>query len=270
MDDGGQQFSLVGKKILVTGGSEGIGRDMAVAFARMGADVAVTARREAKLQETIALIAQAGRKGVSIPCDLQHLPQVERMVARVYLEMGRLDVLVNNAGAAVTKPAIEMTEPEWDLQTSVAFRSLFFCSQYVARRMAAHGGGKIINIGSTTSKSVIEGRSVYGAVKAGVTHLTESLAVEWARYGILVNTLSPAATVTPSRVAIMLERPEVRTELLRRIPLGRLAVTHDLMGAAIFFASSASDFITGQTLFVDGAGQRPDSHSVLSQAWLSR
>jgi NAD(P)-dependent dehydrogenase (short-subunit alcohol dehydrogenase family) len=235
---------------IVTGATEGIGRGLAVGLAEAGADVVVCGRREAALRDVQADITRTGRRGESCAVDVRKLADIERLKAFTLERFGKVDILVNAAGFTVTKPAWDTTEDEWDRMLDTGFKGLFFCCQIIGTAMRSHGYGKIINLSSTFSRSIIRGRSVYGGVKAGVTHLTEALAMEWAPDGIRVNALAPTAVLTPSRAALL--QGEVLEKMLARIPLGRLATPDDLTGAAVYLASGASDFVTGQTLFVDG------------------
>jgi NAD(P)-dependent dehydrogenase (short-subunit alcohol dehydrogenase family) len=244
------QFSLQGRVAIVTGATEGIGRGLAVGLAEAGADVVVCARREDALREIQGEIARTGRRGEACPLDVCRTADIERLRDFTLQRFGKVDILVNAAGFTVTKPAWETTEDEWDRMVDTGFKGLFFCCQIVGGAMRARGYGKIINLSSTFSRSIIKGRSVYGGIKAGVTHLTEALAMEWAPDGIRVNALAPTAVLTPSRASLL--QGEVLERILARIPLGRLATPADLTGAAVYLASAASDFVTGQTLFVDG------------------
>ena len=243
-------FSLSGKKAIVTGASEGIGRDMAIGLAKAGADVIVCSRREDKLLEVKTEIESFGRRSEVFALDICRVDEIEEL--KVFAEkcFGKIDILVNNAGYAVTKLANETKEDDWDKMLDTGLKGVFFCSQIVGSIMRKQNYGKIINIGSTFSHSTIPGRSVYAALKAGLCHLSESLAVEWAPNGIRVNVLAPTAVKTPSRENLL--QGDILKMLLSRIPLGRLATPDDLICATIFLASAASDFVTGQTLFVDG------------------
>lgn len=250
MDDLLGQFSLKGKVAVVTGASEGIGRALALGLAMAGADIAVTARREAALRELRAEIEAVGRRAEACALDISRVDDIRRLKDFVVERFGGADILVNAAGFTVTKPAWDMEEGEWDRMLDVGFKGLFFSCQIIGALMRERGYGKIINLSSTFSRSIIKGRAVYGGIKAGVSHLTEALAFEWAADGIRVNALAPTAVATPSRAELLAGGGYER--LVARIPLGRLAVPEDLFGAAIYLASPASDFVTGQTLFVDG------------------
>ena len=245
-----ENFSLEGKVAVVTGASEGIGRDLAIGLAAAGADVVVSSRREKELMEVKAEIEELGRKSEIFVLDVCKLGEIERMRDFVKDKFGRADILITNAGYTVTKPAWDMTESEWDVMVDVGFKGLFFSCQIIGSLMKEQGYGKIINLSSTFSRSLIPGRSVYAGIKAGVTHLTEALASEWAPQGIRVNAIAPTAVLTPSRASLL--QGEVLEKILSRIPLKRLAATEDLVHAAIYLASPASDFVTGHTLFVDG------------------
>jgi len=250
MNDRMDRFMLTGKVAVVTGASEGIGSALAIGMAEAGADIIICSRREEKLREVKAEIEKTGRRAEVFVLDLRRLSDIEALKKFILDRFGKVDILVNNAGATVPKTAWETTEDEWNLMVDTGFKGLFFCCQMIGSIMKAHGYGKIINLSSTFSRSIIPGRSVYAAVKAGVSHLTEALAMEWASSGIRVNALAPTAVLTPSRAHIL--QGEVLKKILSRIPLGRLATPDDLVNATIYLASPASDFVTGHTLLVDG------------------
>ena len=250
MDDHLNRFSLKDKVAIVTGASEGIGKAIATGLAEAGADLIICSRREEKLREVKTEIEKLGRRAEVYVLDICRLSDIRKLKDFILERFGKVDILVNNAGFTVTKPAWEVTEDEWNLMIDTGFKGLFFCCQIIGSIMQKHGYGKIINLSSTFSRSIIKGRAVYGGIKAGVSHLTEALALEWASDGIRVNALAPTAVLTPSRRDTL--KGEVLQRIVSRIPLGRVATPEDLIGAAIYLSSAASDFVTGHTLFVDG------------------
>lgn len=250
MQDHLSQFKLTDKVAVVTGASEGIGRDIALGLAKVGADIIVCSRRENLLQEAKSEIEKTGRRAEIFVLDVAKTKNIENLRDFILKQFGRADILINSAAFTVTKPAWDMQEDEWDTMLDTSFKCLFFCCQIIGTLMKKQGYGKIINLSSTFSRSIIPGRSVYGGIKAGISHLTEALAAEWAPDGIRVNALAPTATLTPSRQGLL--QGKVLEKILSRIPLGRLATAEDLINAAIYLSSPASDFVTGHTLFVDG------------------
>jgi len=244
------KFNLSGRVALVTGASEGIGRDLSLGLASAGADVVVASRREEQLNQVKSEIENLGRRAEIFVLDVCQTEDIEALKNFILDRFGRLDVLVNAAGYTVNKAAWDITGEDWDKTVDVSFRGLFFCCQILGAIMRDQNYGKIINLSSTFSRSTIDTRSVYAGVKAGVAHLTEALAVEWAPHGIRVNALAPTGVQTPSRAEIL--SGDNLQLVLSRIPLGRLAEPDDLITAAIYLASEASDFVTGHSLFVDG------------------
>jgi len=250
MKDYRQRFDLTGRVALVTGASEGIGRGVALGLAGAGADLILASRREELLREVKSEAEELGRRAEVCTLDVTNLASITALKAFTLEHFGKVDVLVNNAGYSVNREAWLVEESDWDRMLDTGLKGVFFCSQMIGSIMREQGYGKIINLSSTYSESVAVGTSVYAALKAAVSHLTEALAVEWAPHGIRVNALAPTATLTPSRLPRT--TPELREMLISRIPLGRMGTIEDLIPAAIFLASPASDFVTGHTLFVDG------------------
>jgi NAD(P)-dependent dehydrogenase (short-subunit alcohol dehydrogenase family) len=243
-------FALSGRVALVTGATEGVGQYIAFGLADAGADLVICGRRREALASVASKISEYGRRVETCAGDLTELREIERLKSFVLERLGRLDILVNSAGYAVTKPAWEVSEEDWDQTLDISFKGLFFCCQILGSIMRQQNYGKIINLGSTLGRATVAGRAVYSGIKAGIAHLSEALAVEWAADGVRVNVLAPAAVMTPSRVEIL--KGKFLADMLNRIPLGRLAEAGDLARAAIYLAAPASDFITGQTLYVDG------------------
>jgi 2-deoxy-D-gluconate 3-dehydrogenase len=185
-------------------------------------------------------------------CRLHDIRNLADAVSRLAEQNDRRLVLVNNAGFGFTKPALEIAEQDWNVLFDTHVRGTFFCSQKIGALMIQRGYGKIVNLGSAWSASTDPGKSAYCAAKAAVSHLTAALSTEWAPRGVRVNALAPTATMTDFTTNVMASSPERAQRLRSRIKLGRFAQPSDLLGAAVFLASGASDFVTGQTLFVDG------------------
>jgi len=246
-------FRLDGRLIVVTGSGEGIGRAFAEGFALAGAHVVLASRRRSKLEEVqVAIQARGGRADV-VPTDLSRLSDVAALGAAVrQLAPDKQIVLVNNAGYGFTKAALDVTEADWNGVFDVHVKGAFFCAQQLAPLMIERGYGKIVNMSSTWSAMTDTGKSAYCAAKAAVSHLTAALATEWAAAGIRVNAIAPATTMTEFVQNAAAANPARFQKLLGKIKLGRFGTTSDLLGAAMFLASGASDFVTGQTLYVDG------------------
>jgi NAD(P)-dependent dehydrogenase (short-subunit alcohol dehydrogenase family) len=237
---------------VVIGASGGIGQAIAVRLAEAGSQVVATAREIGRLDATAALATAAGGDLHTEQVDVRSPDAIRALADRVIQAHGVPTVLVNSAGVMVPKPAFETTVDEWDVVHDVQLRGTFLSCQAFGRAMADVGYGKIINLSSTWAVTVASGRSVYAAAKAGVSHLTAALGVEWAQFGVRVNAIAPAATRTPAAEQRIASLPGGEAQLARQIPLGRLATPDDVAGSALFLASRASDFITGETILVDG------------------
>jgi NAD(P)-dependent dehydrogenase (short-subunit alcohol dehydrogenase family) len=248
-------FRLDGRLAVITGASEGIGRAFALAYSRAGAEVVLVSRTREKLLEVQRSVEAAGGRAHLIRADvgmIDDIRSIEQEVTTLIKGRDRALVLVNCAGFGFTKPALDVTEDDWDRILDVHAKGTFFCSQFLARLMIERGYGKIINLSSTWSASTDTGKSVYGIAKAGVSYLTAALSTEWAPLGVRVNAIAPTSTLTESTSRSFHENKARAQRLLSRIKLGRFAEPSDLVGAAIFLASPASDFVTGHTLYVDG------------------
>ena len=242
------RFSLSGKVAVVTGSGRGIGRGIALAFAEAGADVVCTARTASQIEATAAEIRVLGRKALAIPCDVTDGQQVESMVARTIQEFGRIDVLVNNAGAGTFRKAMKLSERAFEFNLRQNLLSTFLCSKAVARVMLEQKTGSIVNISSRQSQIPSVGQIAYGAAKAGINSLTRTLAWELAPH-IRVNAILPGAVIVPSNAATL---EPVQRQIEEATPRGRVGKPEDIALAAIYLASSASDWVTGKLLEVDG------------------
>ena len=246
---------LDGRLAVITGASEGIGRAFALAYCRAGAEVVLVSRTREKLLKVQSSVEALGGRAHVLCADVGKIGDIRSIAREVSQLLTAKDaplVLVNAAGLGLTQPALDVSEEDWDGILDVHAKGTFFCCQCLARLMIERSYGKIINISSTWSASTDMGKSVYGAAKAGVSYLTAALSTEWAPLGVRVNAIAPTATLT-ERVRQSFRENEARAQrLLSRIKLGRFAEPSDLIGAALFLASPASDFVTGHTLFVDG------------------
>jgi len=244
-------FDLNGQVAIVTGTSRGLGQYFARALARAGADLVLTSRDRKTLAPFEAEISALGRRSVSLDLDVRDHESIQQMAAAACEAFGRIDILVNNAGCNVRKPALEVTWDDWNLILDTNLRGSFFVAQAVAKYMLERKYGRIINVGSVTSVAGYAGLGPYGASRGGIRQLTMSLADDWGKFGITVNTLAPGWFRTAQN-KVMYEDTEWVDYLTERIPLKRPGQPDDLDGAIVFLASEASRYVTGQTLLVDG------------------
>jgi NAD(P)-dependent dehydrogenase (short-subunit alcohol dehydrogenase family) len=248
-------FGLQDKVAIVTGGSQGIGRAIALGLAQAGAHVVLAKypdKRQDEVKAVKAEIEALGRKALIVQTDVAQVDQVRALMDQTHSTFGRIDILVNNAGWTGTTPALDVSEEEYDRTMAASLKSVFFASQAAARVMIPQGGGRIINIGSNFGEIAFKGRSVYAAAKAGVHHLSRALSLEWAKDGVLVNVVAPCITETESRKNI-LERPGYKEWATKEmIPRGRWNQPEDLVGAVLFLSSPLSDMVVGHVLMVDG------------------
>jgi len=242
---------LKGKKVLVTGGSKGIGKDIALAFVKQGADVVITGRNEADLVSTTNELRQIHPNAFYLKGDMQDIQIVYEMVDNVVSTLGNIDILINNAGINIPKPALEVTEKDWNQVIDTNLKGTFFCAQRVGKHMIEQGRGKIINMVSQMAFVGYIKRSVYCSSKGGAVQLTKALAVEWAPYNVRVNAVAPTFIETDF-TREMFEDREFYQDVVARIPLGKLAQPSDVTGAVLFLASDLAHFITGETIKVDG------------------
>lgn len=245
-------FRIDGKVALVTGASRGLGQAMAVALAEAGANVIGLDRTE-DCNETCQQVEALGRRFMTAVCDLREasVPRIKEIVGEAVGEMGRLDILINNAGIIRRAPALEFSETDWDDVLQINLKSAFFLSQAAGKMMAEQGGGKIINVASMLS---FQGGILvpsYAAAKSGIAGLTRSLANEWAKYGINVNAIAPGYMATDNTAPIRADANRSQS-ILDRIPAGRWGEPADLKGVVVFLASAASNYVNGAIIPVDG------------------
>lgn len=242
---------LDGRAVIVTGASRGLGRAMALALAGAGADVALAARSVAELEETARAIEKLGRRALVVPTDVTVYSQVEALVERAAQTLGRLDIVVNNSGIAAVIPAAEMPPEDFRRTVEVNLVGVFNGCRAAAGRLIAQKSGKIINLASVLGAAGLPGYAAYSASKGGVIALTRALAVEWARYNIQVNAMAPGWFVTDMNSQAF-DDPTVRERLLRDVPARRTGRLEEIGPLVVYLASSASDYMTGQTVFLDG------------------
>ena len=250
-------FSLKGQVAVVTGGGTGIGRAIALAFAAAGADVAVASRRRAKLESVSDAIRGLGRRALAVETDVSVLGDVQKMAQQVADELGPADILVNNAGignidGVNAPPMVDLPEDTWDRMMSIDLKGCYLCAQALAKTMIERKSGNIINIASINGFQ--GGASPYGIAKAGVMRLTSGLARDLAKHNIRVNSIAPGwIAVEPGSVINEEELAAMADpKFLETVPLGRIGQPDDIASAALFLASEAASYITGQTLVVDG------------------
>lgn len=244
-------FSLAGKRALVTGAGRGIGRGLALALAEAGAAVALNSRTEAQLRQVATEVAARGGRALVVPGDVAGATAARAIIERAITELGGLDVLINAAGIAIRGPAEDVSEETYDRMVEVNLKGTYFACQAAGRQMLRQGSGSIINIASLTTSFGLPLRSVYGATKGAVGQLTKTLAVEWASRGVRVNAIAPGWILTPLTRPVH-DDPVQSGWIVGRTPMGRWGLPEDLCGAAVYLASGASAFMTGQILYVDG------------------
>ncbi len=243
------KLDLTGKVALVTGAGRGIGRAVAVAFARAGADVACVSRTEANSKQAADEVIAAGRKAHPYTVDVAKAAEVDGVVEKILADFGRVDVLVNNAGITRDGLLMRMPEADWDAVLDTNLGGAFHFTRALSRGMLKQRSGKIINITSIIGRIGNAGQANYAASKAGLIGLTKSVAKEFGSRGITCNAIAPGFIETDMTAEL---KEEMRKALLERVPLGRLGKVEDIASCAVFLASSAADYITGQVFTVDG------------------
>lgn len=246
------KFALPNKVALVTGASRGIGKSIALAMADAGADVILVSRKLPDLEIVADEIRKKGRKALPLAANVRNLPEIEVLVKKAIAEFGRIDILVNNAASnPVFGSVFSVDEKLWDVVIGLNLKGYFFTSQAVGKFMREHGGGTIINVASESGIRPALGLGVYSVSKAGVIMLTQVLAQEWGQYKIRVNAVCPGLTRTKF-AEVQWSDPKRLSEIENNLALGRIGEPEDMAGAAVFLASDAANYITGQDILVDG------------------
>ena len=248
---GDNLFDLSGKVAIVTGASRGLGEYFGRALARAGADLVITARKLDSLDPFRKDIEGMGRRAVPLELDVRNYESIQKMTEAAEVAYGKIDILINNAGCNVRKPALEVGWDDWNLVLDTNLRGTFFVAQAVAKRMVPRRYGRIVNIGSVTAVFGYAGLAPYCASRGGVKQLTMSLADDWGPHGITVNCLAPGWFKT-KQTEVLYQNQQWVDYLTDRIPLKRPGRPDDLDGAVVCLASDACQYITGQTLLVDG------------------
>ena len=237
---------------LVTGSGRGIGRAIALRMAKEGARVVVNAVHHETAEAVRKEIESEGGRALSVACDVSKSQDVERLFQSVQQEFGTIDVLVNNAGINIVKPALEITESDWDQVLSVNLKSIFLCSKAAAQMMMRRNGGRIINIASVVGINPFPSRAPYSSSKAGVIMLTRELAIEWAKQNIMVNAIAPGFFMTDMMKEKIDQGMISEKGILKRVPMGRFGLLEEIGNLAVYLSTAESSYITGQCITVDG------------------
>lgn len=246
-----QLFNLQGKTALITGGSSGLGEQIALALGQAGAEIIIAARRESVLQEASARMSSQGIRVSTFMANLSNLEEAKSLSDLVIKKVGKVDILVNAAGINLREPFEEVSVQSWQEQLNVQLAAPFFMTQAVAPQMKVRNWGRIINIASLQSYRAFANSAPYGAAKGGVLQLTRAIAQEWSKYGITCNAIGPGFFPT-ALTAPVFNNPELVKMHSQKTAIGRNGELHDIDGLAIFLASDASAYITGQTIMLDG------------------
>ena len=246
-------IDLSGRVAIVTGGSAGMGYAIADALCRAGAELIITGRDDERLTQAARQLSDMypATRVLGLRSDAASVAETRDMVSHVAGLFGKIDILVNNAGTNIPQLALEVQEDDWDRVMNVNLKGLFFCCQAVGKCMVRQKRGKIINVASQMGLVGLQKRAAYCSSKGGVVQLTKVLAIEWAPYNVQVNAVGPTFTDTPLARSIFSDR-DFYEDVIRRIPMGRIAKPEDTAGAVLYLASDLANFVTGHTLLVDG------------------
>jgi NAD(P)-dependent dehydrogenase (short-subunit alcohol dehydrogenase family) len=244
-------FTLDGKVAMITGSTKGLGEVAATALAKAGADIAVCGRNQADLDRVSSAIKELGKKSAGFFLDVTSAVSIQEGVDGILAHFGKVDILVNNAGVNHRIPALEFSEEAWDLVIDTNLKGYFLAARAVVPQMVERGYGKVINMSSILGKVALEDQLAYASSKGGVDQMTKVMALEWAKKGVRVNAIAPTYFET-DLVAQIRNDPQRFNFIKNRIPMGRWGYPDELQGVVIFLAAPASDFITGQTIYIDG------------------
>lgn len=248
-----RMFDLEGKSAIITGASKGLGFGMSQCFAMAGVNLVIASRNRQNGESAAKKLAEYGNKVIFIPTDVSNSSSVAAMVDIAVAKLGgRIDILINNAAIINRGPLLELSEDGWDQALDINLKGCFLCGKAVARHMVAQGGGKIINLASIRSSMVADERAAYSTSKGGIVQLTKSMALEWSNYNIQVNAIAPGYFETEMVTKYFAARPDMEEKVVDGIPLKRIGKTNDIYGLSIFLSSRASDFITGEVIYIDG------------------
>lgn len=244
------RFSIQGKKVLIVGGTSGIGGQIALAFAESGATVVPVSRTQSKVDSTVEKILSGGGQARGYTADVNHTRNIVELVERVESEVGSIDVLINSQGIMKLSPVEEFEEKDFDAIVDTNLKSVFFTSNEVGKRMLERGSGTIINIASASAYRGWSRAAIYSMTKWGVVSLTETMASEWGSRGVRVNAIAPGFFMTDLNQKKM--SPERKANVIQRTPMSRFGKLEELVGVAIYLASPAASFVNGETIRVDG------------------
>lgn len=245
-------FDLTDQVAIVTGAGRGIGREIALGLARAGVDIVVCSRTESELNEVAGEVEAIGSSVLVVPCDVSNEGDIDRVIDETLQKFGKVDILINNAGLTRKHPAEDFPLEDWNEIIQVNLTSVFLFAQKVGKVMLEQESGSIINISSIASRQALTDSIAYAASKGGVNMLTKTFAIEWAERGVRVNAIAPAYMETPLVKEIKNHRADFAENIMQRTPMKRMGDPQEVVGAAIFLASDAASYITGETIFVDG------------------
>ncbi|MDA8351604.1 MAG: SDR family NAD(P)-dependent oxidoreductase [Firmicutes bacterium] len=248
------QYTMHGKVVVVTGSSQGIGKGLAIGLAKEGAKVVVNSRKKEKLEPVVKEIEQTRGEVFPVQADMRRYEDVEDMMQRAAERFGRIDVLINNAGGSFGHTLESLSPNGFDAVVRNNLNQVFYCCKAVRPIMVEQGGGRIINISSVAGLRATPGLGAYGAAKAGVVNLTETMAMEWASDGIFVNCIAPGLIQTEGTEEVLMPTPEIKRQFEEQIPVGRIGVPEDILNACLYLGTEASSYVTGETIKVSGGG----------------